>query len=76
VLRIHAEAGRAGELNRAAAAAGFTLAHLVVGQDSLEDIFLAMTGTSDGELAAGRAAAVATRGATRPAADTTMEEVA
>ncbi len=57
VLRIHAEPGRAGDLNRAAAAAGFTLGHLVVGQDSLEDIFLEITGHSDGELAAGRAAA-------------------
>jgi ABC-2 type transport system ATP-binding protein len=66
-LRMHVEPGRAGDLNRAATAAGFTLAHLVVGQDSLEDIFLEMTGHSDGELAAGRAAA-----ATR----VTAEEVA
>lgn len=70
VLRIHAAAGRAGELNRVATAAGFTLAHLVVGQDSLEDIFLAMTGNSDGELAAGRAAAAHGR------TTATMEEVA
>jgi ABC-2 type transport system ATP-binding protein len=57
VLRIHTAADRAAQLNRAAAGAGFTLTHLVVGQDSLEDIFLAMTGHSDGELAAARAAA-------------------
>jgi ABC-2 type transport system ATP-binding protein len=63
VLRMHVEPGRAGDLNRAATAAGFTLGHLVVGQDSLEDIFLEMTGHSDGELAAGRAAAAT--GATR-----------
>jgi ABC-2 type transport system ATP-binding protein len=63
VLRMHVEPGRAGDLNRAAAAAGFTLGHLVVGQDSLEDVFLAMTGHSDGELAADRAAAAT--GATR-----------
>jgi ABC-2 type transport system ATP-binding protein len=70
VLRVHAAAGRAGELNRAATAAGLTLAHLVVGQDSLEDIFLAMTGNTDGELAAGRAAAA------RSTTTATMEEVA
>lgn len=61
VLRIHAAAGRAGDLNRAAAEAGVTLVHLVVGQDSLEDIFLELTGHSDGELAAARAGATATK---------------
>lgn len=55
VLRVHASAGQAGAINRAASSAGFTLEHLVVGQDSLEDIFLAMTGHADGELAAARA---------------------
>ena len=63
VLRMHVEPGCAGDLNRAATAAGFTLGHLVVGQDSLEDVFLEMTGRTDGELAAGRAAAAT--GATR-----------
>ncbi len=57
VLRVAAGASAAADINRAAAAAGVTLSRLVVVQDSLEDIFLAMTGPSDGELAAGRAAA-------------------
>ncbi len=57
VLRVATDATAAADLNRAAAAAGVTLSRLVVVQDSLEDIFLAMTGTSDGELAAGRTAA-------------------
>ena len=57
VLRVATDATRAADLNRAAAAAGVTLSRLVVVQDSLEDIFLAMTGPSDGELATGGAAA-------------------
>ena len=55
VLRIAASATRAADLNRAATAAGTTLSHLVVAQDSLEEIFLEMTGRVDGELAKGRA---------------------
>lgn len=50
-------AGRAADVNRAAAAAGITLARLQEAQDSLEDLFLEMTGRTDGELASGRAAA-------------------
>jgi ABC-2 type transport system ATP-binding protein len=50
-------AGRAADVNRAAAAAGITLARLREAQDSLEEVFLEMTGRTDGELAAGRAAA-------------------
>ena len=49
VLRVATEADRAADLNRAAASFGVTLASLVVVQDSLEDIFLAMTGTTDGD---------------------------
>ncbi len=56
-LRVAAGADRAADLNRAAAAAGVTLSRLVVAQDNLEEIFLAMTGRVDGELANGRAAA-------------------
>lgn len=56
-LRVSAAAADAADLNRLAAGSGVTLAHLVVVQDSLEDIFLAMTGSDDGELAADRAAA-------------------
>jgi ABC-2 type transport system ATP-binding protein len=56
-LRVATDATRAADLNRAAAAAGVTLSRLVVVQDSLEDIFLAMTGPSERQLAAGRAAA-------------------
>ena len=55
VLRIVAAAERAADLNRAATAAGITLSRLVVAQDSLEEIFLEMTGRVDGELANGRA---------------------
>ena len=44
VLRVATEATRAADLNRAATAVGVTLSSLVVVQDSLEDIFLAMTG--------------------------------
>jgi hypothetical protein len=51
---VLARADRAAELNRAAAAAGVTLAHLVVAQDSLEQLFLEMTGRADGELAEAR----------------------
>jgi ABC-2 type transport system ATP-binding protein len=45
MLRVVADAGRAADLNRAATAVGITLRSLVVVQDSLEDIFLAMTGS-------------------------------
>jgi ABC-2 type transport system ATP-binding protein len=56
-LRVAAGADRAADLNRAAAAAGVTLSRLTFAQDSLEEIFLEMTGRVDGELATGRAAA-------------------
>jgi ABC-2 type transport system ATP-binding protein len=54
-IRVVADADRAAELNRAATVAGVTLSRLVVAQDSLEDLFLEMTGRADGELAPGRA---------------------
>ena len=50
ILRVAAEAARAADLNRAAAGFGVTLASLVVVQDSLEDIFLAMTGPTAGDV--------------------------
>lgn len=56
-LRLAAEQAAGADINRAAAAIGITLGSLSFAQDSLEDIFLAMTGTSDGELAVQRAAA-------------------
>jgi len=56
-LRVAAGAARAGDLNRAATAAGITLSRLLVAQDNLEEIFLEMTGRVDGELANGRGAA-------------------
>jgi len=56
VLRVAAVASRAADLNRAAMAAGVTLSRLIVAQDNLEEIFLAMTGRVDGELASDRAA--------------------
>jgi ABC-2 type transport system ATP-binding protein len=55
-LRVAANEARAAELNRSAAEAGYTLSRLVVVQDSLEEIFLEMTGQLDGELALARAA--------------------
>jgi ABC-2 type transport system ATP-binding protein len=55
-LRVIAGADRAADLNRAATAAGITLTRLAIAQDSLEEIFLAMTGRVDGELASDRAA--------------------
>jgi ABC-2 type transport system ATP-binding protein len=55
VLRVAAGGARAADLNRAATAAGITLRALVVAQDSLEEIFLEMTGRMDGELANDRA---------------------
>ena len=56
-LRVATSADRAADLNRAAAAVGVTLSRLTFAQDSLEEIFLEMTGRVDGELANGRAAA-------------------
>lgn len=50
-----AGAGSAADLNRAATAAGITLAQLSAAQVSLEERFLEMTRRSDGELAARRA---------------------
>jgi len=56
-LRVLAGADRTAALNRAAASAGITLSRLVFAQDSLEELFLEMTGRVDGELAGARAAA-------------------
>jgi ABC-2 type transport system ATP-binding protein len=56
VLRVTASISRSADLNRAAMASGITLRRLELAQDNLEEIFLAMTGRVDGELAAGRAA--------------------
>jgi ABC-2 type transport system ATP-binding protein len=53
-LRVIAGSDQAAALNRAAAAAGVTLSRLVVAQDSLEELFLEMTGREGGELAGAR----------------------
>ncbi|HSK54123.1 MAG TPA: ABC transporter ATP-binding protein [Jiangellales bacterium] len=45
----------AAEINRAAFAAGITLRAISSGRDTLEDVFLDLTGADDGELAADRA---------------------
>ena len=58
-LRVEAPADAAADVNRAAVAAGITLRSLTSSRDSLEAIFLEMTGTRDGELAAARSTAVA-----------------
>lgn len=55
-LRVAVEASRAADLNRAASAGGVTLRRLEVAKDSLEQIFLDMTGHEDGGLATARAA--------------------
>ena len=47
LLQVDAHAARAADINRAATAAGLTLSRLIVVQDSLEDIFLTMTGEAD-----------------------------
>jgi ABC-2 type transport system ATP-binding protein len=60
VIRVVAGADKAAALNRAASTAGFTLARLAFAQDSLEDLFLDLTGRTDGELAAARAGATNT----------------
>jgi ABC-2 type transport system ATP-binding protein len=51
VLRVATEGARSADLNRAATAIGVTLSGLNVVQDSLEDIFLAMTGLDDAPVA-------------------------
>ncbi|MEO6145115.1 MAG: ATP-binding cassette domain-containing protein [Dermatophilaceae bacterium] len=47
LLQVGADAARAAEINRVVTAAGLTLSRLIVVQDSLEDIFLALTGDAD-----------------------------
>lgn len=61
VLQVTASHESGASVNRAAAAAGFTLAGLTVTRDSLESIFLEMTG-NEAELSASRAAALPTTG--------------
>jgi ABC-2 type transport system ATP-binding protein len=54
-LRVEGDAGAAAAVNRMAASASVTLASIVVAQETLESIFLHMTGESDAELAEHRA---------------------
>lgn len=54
-IRVAADRTDAAAINRAATAAGITLSRLEVNQDSLEQVFLDLTGQTDGELAAVRA---------------------
>ena len=58
-LTVVAGGSGAAQINRDVTAAGLTLAGLSVSRDSLEEIFLEMTGRDDGELSAARAAAAA-----------------
>jgi ABC-2 type transport system ATP-binding protein len=58
VLHVDAGADQAALINRTAAEAGVTLRELRVHRDNLEAVFLAMTGSDDGELAADRGAAL------------------
>lgn len=57
-LRVLAPLGAAVHVNRDAGSGGVTLRAIHASQDDLERIFLEMTGTNDGELAASRAAAL------------------
>lgn len=56
-LEASAAAAQAAEFNRVAHRAGITLAGLSVSAGTLEEVFLAMTGTDDGQLATDRALA-------------------
>lgn len=56
-VRIIGEPGAAASANRMAASAGITLASIVVVQETLESVFLKMTGESDAALAQDRALA-------------------
>ncbi|SNS29568.1 ABC-2 type transport system ATP-binding protein [Geodermatophilus saharensis] len=56
-LRVAADGDAAAAVNRAAAGAGITLRALTATRDTLESVFLQMTGGDGGEPAAGRAAA-------------------
>jgi ABC-2 type transport system ATP-binding protein len=55
-VRVSGGRTRAADINRTAAGAGITLSRLEVVQESLEQVFLQLTGQSDGELAKDRAA--------------------
>ena len=55
-LRVDAPADQAPALNRAAAIAGITLSLLIARQETLEDVFLRLTGAADGDLARQRTA--------------------
>ena len=64
-LTISAPAEHSAQINRDALAAGVTLAELTVSRDSLETVFLEMTGADDGELAGARAASAGATKAVR-----------
>ncbi|WP_407341640.1 ATP-binding cassette domain-containing protein [Pengzhenrongella phosphoraccumulans] len=64
-LRVDGPADQAAAVNRTAMAAGITLGLLVARQETLEDVFLRLTGSADGDLARQRAAQAHP---TRPAA--------
>jgi len=64
-LRVDGPADQAPAVNRTAMAAGITLGLLVARQETLEDVFLRLTGSADGDLARQRAAQAHP---TRPAA--------
>ncbi len=55
-LRVAAPVGQTTAVNRAAAVGGVTLASLIPRRETLEDLFLRMTGDTDGELSTARAA--------------------
>jgi hypothetical protein len=64
-LRVAGPVDRAGDVNRVAAAAGVTLAALVPARETLEEVFLRMTGDVDGELRARPAIPAEPSGAAR-----------
>ncbi len=55
-LRVAAPVGQTATVNRTAAAGGVSLASLIPRRETLEDVFLRLTGNTDGELTGARAA--------------------
>ena len=77
-LRLEGAADQAPAVNRAASPAGITLSLLIARQETLEDVFLRLTGSTDGDLERRRAAqahgARSQRSPARAQHATTLEE--
>jgi ABC-2 type transport system ATP-binding protein len=75
-LRVDAPPGEAPAINRAATVGGITLRTLAPRQETLEDVFLRLTGDTDGELAADRAAQLEVSGTSTTGPVRSRQEVA